>query len=178
MESEKPHKTDQKSGPFFDHPMYQGSHVVIEGDVRFGEQTSVWHNAVIRTESAPVTIGEATNIQDGCIIHTDPDFPVEIGNEVTVGHRAIVHGAVIEDDCLIGMGAIILNGAHIKKGCLIGAGALVPEGKTIEEGSLVVGVPGKVIRKLNAQEIENQRGNAVHYVKEAQKKLQLAATEN
>lgn len=178
MSTEIQRQIDQQSGTFSDCPMYQGKYVVIEGDVRFGQQTSVWHNAVIRTESAPITIGQATNIQDGCILHTDPDFPIQIGNHVTIGHRAVVHGAVIEDDCLIGMGAIILNGAHLKKGCLIGAGALVPEGKTIEEGSLVVGVPGKIIRQLSAQEIENQKDNAMHYVKEAQKELKKAATKH
>lgn len=160
----------KQENKWFKQPMYQGKHVVIEGNVRFGEETSVWHNAVIRTESAPITIGKASNIQDGCILHTDPGYPIHIGQHVTIGHGAIVHGAVIEDDCLIGMGAIILNGAHLKKGCLVGAGTLIAENKKIEAGSLVVGVPGKVIRKLSEQDIEKNRQNALHYVCEAKKK--------
>ncbi|WP_317300594.1 gamma carbonic anhydrase family protein [Allobaculum stercoricanis] len=163
--------TDQdQNDKWSNKPMYQGKNVVIEGDVRFGRDTSVWHNAVVRTESEPITIGHATNIQDGCILHTDANYPIHIGQHVTIGHGAIIHGATIEDDCLIGMGAIVLNGAHLQKGCLVGAGTLIPEHKTIEAGSLVVGVPGKVIRKLSPQDIEQQRQNAFHYVCEAKKK--------
>ena len=161
---EDPERPEQTS------PMFQGPGAVIEGDVRFGQDVSVWHNAVIRTESAPITIGDRSNVQDGCVIHTDPGYPVRIGKNVTIGHGAIVHGATIEDDCLIGMGAILLNGCHIKKGSLIGAGSLVGEGKTIEEKSLVVGLPGKVIRTLDEKAVESNRQNAAHYVEEAAKR--------
>lgn len=158
-------------------PLFLGPGAQIEGDVRLGQDVSIWHNAVIRTESELVTIGDRSNIQDGCILHTDPGYPIQIGSNVTIGHGAIIHGATIEDDCLIGMGAILLNGSHIKKGSLIGAGTLVGEGKTIEENSLVIGVPGKVIRTLGEKDRQDIRHNADHYVEEARKKA-LAATKN
>ena len=151
-------------------PLYTGSHVLIDGDVRFGQDVSVWHNGVIRTEDEPVRIGDRTNIQDGCVIHTDEGYPVTIGNDVTIGHRAIVHGATIEDGVLIGMGAIIMNGARIGKGSIIGAGALVSENKVIEPGSLALGMPARVIRKLGEQEYSANLASADHYVRIARQK--------
>ncbi len=152
-------------------PFFIGPGAIVEGDVRFGPEVSIWHNAVIRTESAPITIGEGSNIQDGCVLHTDPGYPITIGKHVTIGHGAIVHGAQIEDDCLIGMGAVILNGARIRKGSLIGAGALVGEGKEIGPGMLALGVPAKEIRKLTPQEQANAIENAKHYVDQATRRL-------
>ena len=157
----------------YDHqiPMFLGPGAVLEGAVQFGDDVSVWHNAVIRTESAPITIGSGSNIQDGCVLHTDPGYPVVIGQNVTVGHGAIVHGAIIEDDCLIGMGAVILNGAHIHKGAMVGAGAVVGEGKEVGPGKLALGVPARILRDLSEKEIERNRENARHYVKQAKMRL-------
>ncbi len=135
----------------------------VIGDCHLGEGVSVWFNAVIRADNEPTVIGRNTNIQDGVVLHNDPGFPLTIGEDVTVGHMAIVHGCTIEDGSLIGMGATILNGAVIGKGCLIGAGALVAEGKEIPDNSLVVGAPGKVIRTLDEQAVQMVRLAATRY---------------
>ena len=119
------------------------------GDVTLGARASVWPMAVIRADSAPVTIGESSNVQDGVVIHVDPGLPCTIGARVTIGHRAIVHGATVEDDCLIGMGAVVLNRVVVGRGSLIGAGAVCSEGMVIPAGSLVLGVPGKVVRSMD-----------------------------
>lgn len=152
-------------------PMFLGPGAVLEGEIQFGDDVSVWHNAVIRTESAPIPIGSGSNIQDGCVLHTDPGYPIMIGKNVTIGHGAIVHGAVLEDDCLIGMGAVLLNGAHIRKGAMVGAGAVVGEGKEIGPGKLALGVPARIMRDLRPEEIEQNRENARHYVKQARMRL-------
>jgi carbonic anhydrase/acetyltransferase-like protein (isoleucine patch superfamily) len=120
----------------------------VIGQVRLGEDASVWFGAVLRGDNEPIVVGERSNIQDLAVIHTDPGFPVTIGAGCTIGHRAILHGCTIGESSLVGMGAIILNGATIGRNCMIGAGALVGEGKTIADNSLVVGMPGKVIRTL------------------------------
>ncbi len=143
--------------------IYEGAKVV--GDVKLGNNVSIWYNAVIRGDIEPITIEDNSNIQDNCVLHVSEDYPVKIGKNVSVGHGAIVHGCTIEDDVLVGMGAIILNGAHITKNCLIGAGALVTENKTFEEGSLILGSPAKAVRKLTDEEIESIRENADEYVK-------------
>jgi len=119
------------------------------GDVTLGARASVWPKAVIRADSASVTIGEMTNVQDGVVIHVDPGLPCTIGARVTIGHRAIVHGAIVEDECLIGMGAIVLNRVVVGRGSLIGAGAVCSEGMVIPPNSLVLGVPGRVVRLLD-----------------------------
>lgn len=124
-----------------------GAHVI--GDCRIGTGCSVWFNAVIRADNEPVVIGRNTNIQDGAVLHNDPGIPLTIGDDITIGHLAIVHGCTVGDGTLIGMGAKVMNGAVVGKGCLIGAGALVAEGKDIPDHSLVVGAPGKVIRTLD-----------------------------
>ncbi len=143
--------------------IYEGAKVV--GDVKLGNNVSIWYNAVIRGDIEPITIEDNSNIQDNCVLHVSEDYPVKIGKNVSVGHGAIVHGCTIEDDVLVGMGAIILNGAHITKNCLIGAGALVTENKTFEEGSLILGSPAKAVRKHTDEEIEGIRENADEYVK-------------
>lgn len=140
----------------------------VHGDVSLKKGASIWYGTVIRAEHAPVTIGEDSNVQDACVMHTDPDFPVVIGKGVSVGHGAIVHGAKVGDNSLIGMGAILLNGSKIGKNCLIGAGALVREGQEIPDGSLAVGVPAKVLRSLSEQEIEGNRHNAKEYLELAE----------
>lgn len=121
----------------------------VIGRVTLAEEASVWFNAVLRGDNEPIVVGAGSNVQDGCICHTDPGFPLTIGAGVTVGHNAILHGCSIGDGTLIGMGAVVLNGAKIGKGCLIGANALVTEGKEIPDNSMVVGQPGKVIRQVD-----------------------------
>ncbi|HEY7007053.1 MAG TPA: gamma carbonic anhydrase family protein, partial [Sphingomicrobium sp.] len=113
------------------------------GDVRLGDRASVWFSAVLRGDNTPLILGEETNFQDGAIGHSDPGFPLTIGARVTVGHQAILHGCIIADDCLIGMGARILNSAVIEPDCIVGAGALITEGKRFERGSLIVGSPAR-----------------------------------
>src|SRR5262249_5708342 len=117
---------------------------VVVGDVTLGARSSVWFNTVVRADSDRVEIGEDTNVQDNSTVHQDEGMPALVGARVTVGHRAIIHGCVIEDDCLIGMGATVLSGARIGKGSLIGAGALVKEGQVIPAGSLALGTPARV----------------------------------
>ena len=122
------------------------------GDVTLGARASVWPMAVIRGDTAPITIGEDSNVQDGTIVHVDRDVPCTIGARVAIGHRAVVHGATIEDECLIAMGAVLLNHVHVGAGSIVGAGALCPEGMQIPPGSLVVGLPGKVVRVVSVAE--------------------------
>ncbi len=139
----------------------------VVGDVTLGENASVWFAAVLRGDTEPIRVGARTNIQDGSVLHADPGFPCTLGEGVTVGHRAIVHGAVIEDNVLIGMGAIVLNGAHIGRDSIIAAGAVVTQGAEIPPGSLVMGMPAKVKRPLKPEEIEANRLAAQHYVENA-----------
>lgn len=137
------------------------------GDVRLGQRSSVWFGAVIRADNTPIIIGDDTNIQDGSVCHSDAGFPLVIGERVTVGHQAILHGCTIADDCLIGMGARILNGARIEPECIVGAGALVTEGKTFPPGSLIVGSPARVVRQLSDAERHLLRQSAAHYAEKA-----------
>ena len=136
----------------------------VMGHVELQENTSVWYGAVIRGDVEPISVGVDSNIQDLCCLHSDPGFPTVVGNRVTVGHRAILHGATIEDEVLIGMGAIVLNGANIGSHSIIGAGALVAEGKQIPPRSLVVGVPGKIIREVTDEDVERILAGSKHYV--------------
>jgi carbonic anhydrase/acetyltransferase-like protein (isoleucine patch superfamily) len=121
----------------------------VYGDVTLGPRASVWPAAVIRADSAPITVGDSSNVQDGVIMHVDPGLPCTIGERVTIGHRAMVHGATIEDDCLIGIGAIVLNRVVVGRGSLVGAGALCTEGMVIPPNSLVLGAPAKVVREVD-----------------------------
>jgi carbonic anhydrase/acetyltransferase-like protein (isoleucine patch superfamily) len=121
---------------------------VVIGNVRLDRRASVWWNAVVRGDNEPIHIGENSNIQDGCILHTDIDLPLIIGKNVTVGHGAILHGCVIDDGSLIGIGAVVLNGVKIGRGCIIGAKALVPDLKQIPDSSVVMGTPGKIVREV------------------------------
>ena len=139
--------------------------VVLVGDIHVGERSSVFYTSVLRADSDRITIGSDTNIQDGCIVHADPGIPVKIGSGVSVGHRAVLHGCTIENDVLIGMGAIILNGAHIGAGSLIAAGAVVLEGTWIPANSLVAGIPGKVRRQTTPEERAAIVANAVSYLR-------------
>jgi carbonic anhydrase/acetyltransferase-like protein (isoleucine patch superfamily) len=136
----------------------------LRGDVTVGAHSSLWFQSVLRADTAPIRIGERSNIQDGCILHTDLDLPVEIGDDVTVGHGAIVHGAKVEGEVLVAMRATILSGAVIGRRCIIGAGALVPEKMVIPPGSLVLGIPGNVVRPLSDQDIQRILENARVYM--------------
>lgn len=137
------------------------------GDVRLNEHASVWFGAVIRADNTPIIIGSGSNFQDGAIGHSDPGFPLVVGERVTVGHQAILHGCTIGNDCLIGMGARILNGAVIEPECIVGAGSLVTEGKHFSSGSLIVGAPARVVRSLTPEERKMLRISAAHYAEKA-----------
>ncbi|MBI5711074.1 MAG: DinB family protein [Candidatus Eisenbacteria bacterium] len=137
---------------------------VVVGEVTLGARSSVWFNTVVRGDTAAVRVGEETNIQDNSTVHVDEGQPAVIGARVTVGHRAIVHGCVVEDECLIGMGAVVLSGARVGQGSLVGAGALVREGQLIAPGSLVVGAPARVVGPVSAQHREAILGGTRHYV--------------
>lgn len=121
----------------------------VIGRIRIETAASVWFGATLRGDNELITVGQGTNIQENCVLHTDLGYPLTIGSNCTIGHKAMLHGCTIGDGSLIGMGATVLNGAKIGKGCLIGANALVTEGKEIPDGSLVMGAPGKVIRTLD-----------------------------
>lgn len=141
----------------------------VGGDVTLGNQIGIWYNAVVRGDSGSITIGDKSNVQDNCTIHTDPGHNVVIGEKVTIGHNAIVHGCTIGDNTIVGMGSILLNGAVIGKNCIIGAGALVTGKTVIPDNSLAFGNPAKVIRQLTDDEIESNHKNALHYVELLQK---------
>ena len=133
------------------------------GRVILGSGSSVWFGATLRGDNEPITVGPGSNIQDNCVLHTDPGFPLTIGANCTIGHKAILHGCTIGDQTLIGMGATVLNGARIGARCLIGAGALITEGKEIPPGSLVIGVPSKVILQLDKKARTGLLASAVGY---------------
>lgn len=143
---------------------YVSPAAILLGHVTLGAHSSVWPTAVLRGDWAPVEVGARTNLQDGAILHTAEDTPCRLGNGVTVGHRAVVHAAVVEDGCLIGIGAIVLTGARIGAGSLVGAGALVAEGAQIPPGSLVLGMPARVIRPVDAALRRLIEGAAENYV--------------
>lgn len=140
---------------------------IVLGDVELGRGSSVWYNSVIRGDTERVAIGDETNIQDLSMVHADPGFPCLIGPRVSVGHRVILHGCIVEEECLIGMGAILLNGVRVGRGSVVGAGAVLVEGMDVPSGSVVLGVPGKVVRAVD----EAMRGRIErtyrHYVAEA-----------
>ncbi|TAK25455.1 MAG: gamma carbonic anhydrase family protein [Chloroflexota bacterium] len=140
----------------------------VIGNVTLGQGTSVWFGAVLRGDKDRIVVGAMTNIQDNATVHLDPGHPAIIGNGVTVGHGAIVHGCVVEDNCLIGMGAVVLTGAHIGRDSIVGAHALVTEGKRFPPGSLIVGVPARVARVLTEAETERIRASARDYAEHAQ----------
>ncbi|MDQ1621485.1 MAG: hypothetical protein QOE19_4054 [Actinomycetota bacterium] len=138
--------------------------VTLIGAVTVRSRASVWFATVIRADGAPIEIGEGSNVQDGCVLHSDPGFPVRVGARVSLGHRAVVHGCTVEDDALVGMGAVVLNGAVIGTGSLVAAGSVVLEGTVVPPGSLVVGVPGKVKRGVTEAERERMRSGAASYI--------------
>ena len=135
----------------------------VIGNVLLHSGVSIWFGATLRGDNEPLEIGEGTNIQENTVMHSDVGFPVRIGLNCTIGHKAMIHGCTIGDETLIGMGATILNGAKIGSGCLIGAGALITEGKVIPDGSLVMGMPGKIVRQLDADGRAANVASAIHY---------------
>jgi len=138
------------------------AHVI--GDVTLGEDVGIWFGAVIRGDNEPIRIGAGSNVQEGAMLHTDPGFPIEIGEGCTIGHHAIIHGARVGDNCLVGMGATLLNGARLGKNCLVGANALVTEGKEFPDNSLIVGAPARAIRTLGEEDVSRLKLSAAHYV--------------
>ncbi|KAB8165243.1 gamma carbonic anhydrase family protein [Streptomyces sp. 3MP-14] len=133
------------------------------GRVTVDERASVWFTSVARADAETIGIGAGSNVQDGCVLHADPGFPTRLGAGVSVGHRAVVHGTVVEDDALVGMGAVLLNGCRVGRGALVAAGAVLLEGTQVPPGSLVAGVPGKVRRELTEEEAAGLRATAEHY---------------
>lgn len=140
------------------------SDATVLGDVTIGRESSVWYHAVVRGDMAPISIGEQTNIQDLAVLHVDVDLPCAVGSRVGVGHRAILHGCTVEDDCLVGMGAILLNGVRVGAGSVVGAGALLTEDTEVPAGSLVLGVPAKVVRSVDDQLRVRVSETARHYL--------------
>ncbi|MBR4348356.1 gamma carbonic anhydrase family protein [Fibrobacter sp. UWR2] len=145
---------------------------VLVGDVEVGDDSSVFYNAVLRGDLAPIRIGKRTNIQDNVTVHVSTGVPTVIGDEVTVGHNAVLHACTIDDNVMVGMGAIVMDGAHIKKNCIVGAGAIVTQGKEFPENSLVLGAPAHVVRELTTEEIEGVRGGVDRYVEIKDKLLE------
>lgn len=141
---------------------------VVLGDVRLAEDTSVWPTAVIRGDVEQITIGARSNVQDGAVIHADPGKPTIVGEDCVIGHRAVVHGTILEDRVLVGMGAVLLNGVRVGTGSIIAAGAVLTEGTQVPPGSLVVGIPGKVVRTLDVSQQQRIPENAARYVELAQ----------
>jgi len=137
---------------------------VLIGDVVIGEDASVWFHAVVRGDIHVIRIGRGTNVQDHCVLHVTKDHPLTIGEYVTLGHRAVVHGCTIEDLCLVGIGAVVLDGAVVGTGSVIGAGAVVSPGTVVPPHSLVLGVPGKVVRDLGPGSVDRIRKTAENYV--------------
>ena len=136
----------------------------VIGRVTLKKNASIWFGAVLRGDNDPIVVGENSNIQDHAVLHTDAGIPLEVGADVTIGHRAMIHGAIIGAGSLIGIGAILLNGARIGRNCIIGAGALVTEGKSIPDGSLAIGAPARVVREVTDAERAMLAGSARHYV--------------
>jgi len=139
------------------------------GNVELAKDSSVWFGAILRGDNDLISIGEATNVQDGTIIHTDDGIPLRVGARVTIGHASILHGCTVGDESLVGIGAVLLNGSSIPRHCVVGARALVTEGKTFPERSLIIGSPARAIRTLTDEEIEGIRASAAHYVENARR---------
>ena len=144
---------------------YAAAEATVIGKVTLGENVSIWPGAVLRGDNDSITIGNGSNIQDNAVLHADPGFPLNIGDNVTIGHQAMLHGCTIGDGTLIGIQAVVMNGAVIGEDCLVGAGALVPEGKVFPDRKLIVGAPAKVVRELTDEDIAKMHRAAPGYVK-------------
>jgi carbonic anhydrase/acetyltransferase-like protein (isoleucine patch superfamily) len=141
----------------------------VTGEVELMEGSSVWYGAVLRADLAPIKVGAGSNVQDGVVAHVDEDHPCVLGEDVTVGHRAVLHGCSVGDRCLVGMGAVLLDGSVIGEECIVGAGALVTQGKSFPPRSLILGSPAKVARELRPDEVAGLREHARSYVELARR---------
>ena len=141
----------------------------VMGNVTLAADASIWFGAVVRGDTETIRVGQRTNIQDLSVLHADVGMPLIVGDDVTVGHKVMLHGCTIGDGSLIGIGAIVLNGAKIGKGCLVGAGSLVTEGKEFPDGSMIMGTPAKVVRQLTPEQLQGLLQSAEHYVSNAQR---------
>ena len=144
---------------------------IVLGDVTLGKDVGIWYHATVRGDRASIVIGNGSNVQDNAVVHVEPTHPVKIGNHVTIGHSAVIHGCEIGDNSLIGMGAIVMNGAKIGQNCIVAAGALVTQNAQIPDGSLVFGNPAKIKREVTQEEIAGNLHNAEVYVEEARQML-------
>jgi carbonic anhydrase/acetyltransferase-like protein (isoleucine patch superfamily) len=142
--------------------IFPGAHIV--GDVTIKENVSVWYNAVIRGDTSSISIGKDSNVQDNCVLHCSPGLSLNIGENVSIGHAAVVHGCTVEDNVLIGMNATILNGAHIGKNSIVAAGAVVTENHEFPDNSLIMGTPGRAVKEISEKQLELIKFNAKHYV--------------
>jgi carbonic anhydrase/acetyltransferase-like protein (isoleucine patch superfamily) len=140
----------------------------VIGKARIESNASIWFDVTIRGDNELITIGENSNVQEGCILHTDPGYPLTIGRNVTIGHQAMLHGCTIGEGSLVGIQAVILNGARIGRNCLVGAGALVTENKEFPDNSLIIGSPAKAVRQLTEEDVARMHGNTANYVKRGQ----------
>lgn len=150
--------------PTIDPTAFVHEQATIIGTVIVGPGASIWPHATLRGDNEPITVGAGSNVQESCVLHTDPGCPLTVGPNVTIGHQAMLHGCQVGEGSLIGIQAVVLNRAVIGRNCLIGAGALVTEGKVIPDNSLVIGSPAKVVRELGAEDIARMHANTAHYV--------------
>jgi carbonic anhydrase/acetyltransferase-like protein (isoleucine patch superfamily) len=153
--------------PSVDATAYVAPDATLVGDVQLGPQASVWFQAVARGDNEPIRIGAQSNVQEGAVLHADPGYPLTLGERVTVGHQAMLHGCTIGEGSLIGIQAVVLNGARIGKHCLVGAGAIVTERKEFPDRSLILGAPAKVVRQLSDEDVKNLEANAAGYAERA-----------
>jgi carbonic anhydrase/acetyltransferase-like protein (isoleucine patch superfamily) len=149
--------------PKIDPEAFVAPTAVVVGAVTMGPRSSIWYGAVARADFEQIEIGEDSNVQDGCTLHSDPGFPLVVGRGVTVGHRVVLHGARVDDECLIGMGSVVMNGAHIGTGSIVAAGAVVTPGTEVPPNSLVAGIPAKALRQTTDDDLAHIRGNAKSY---------------
>jgi carbonic anhydrase/acetyltransferase-like protein (isoleucine patch superfamily) len=156
-----------EDSPAIDPSAWVADNATVVGRVSLAANVSIWFNVTVRGDNDPITVGQNSNIQEGCVLHTDLDVPLTIGSNVTVGHQAMLHGCTIGDGSLVGIQAVILNGAQIGRNSLVGAGALVTEGKQFPDNSLIIGSPAKAVRTLSNAEIAALHASAAHYVARA-----------
>ena len=149
--------------PKIDDEAFVAPTAVVVGAVTMGRRSSIWYGAVARADAETIEIGEDSNVQDGCTLHSDAGFPLILGRGVTVGHNVVLHGAQVEDDVLVGMGSVVMNGAHIGSGSIVAAGAVVTQGKQFPPRSVIAGVPAKVVREATDDDLQHIRGNAAAY---------------
>jgi len=156
--------SERATTPRVDASAFIAPGATLIGRVDVGPESSVWFGCVLRGDEEPIAVGAGSNVQDLTVVHTDPGFPTVIGNRVTIGHRAVIHGSVLEDGCLVGIGAILLTGSRIGAGALVAAGAVVREGFTVPAGTLAAGLPAKVLRELTGEERRRLEENSLTYV--------------